>query len=347
MLGDEIFKKLNGIHACWGKKKAKPKAASNNENCFKKKSIFFELEYWKHLHVRHTLDVMHIEENVCESIFGTLLNIPGKTKDGVNSRLDLVDMGLRTKLAPDFSKKKTYLPAACYSLSRTEKKMFCQTLFDMKVPEGYSSNFRSLVSMEELKLYGLKSHDCHALMQQLLPVAIRGVLPKHVRYAITRFCLFFNALCSKVVDVSKLNQIQNDLVITLCLLERYFPPSFFDIMVHLTVHLIREVRLCGPVYLRWMYPFERFMKVLKGYVRNRNRPEGCISKCYIVEETIEFSTDYISSSDAIGNPYATKHKLKVSKPLTGGRLVTVDLKMWEQAHLHVLDNTEEVQPFIE
>ncbi|KAL6276904.1 hypothetical protein ACE6H2_020505 [Prunus campanulata] len=39
--------------------------------------------------------------------------------------------------------------------------------------------------------------------------------------------------------------------------------------------------------------------------------------------------------------------LQVSKPLTGGRLVTVDLKMWEQAHLHVLDNIEEVQPFIE
>ncbi|KAL6346172.1 hypothetical protein AAG906_027907 [Vitis piasezkii] len=37
-------------------------------------------------------------------------------------------------------------------------------------------------------------------------------------------------------------------------------------MIHLTVHPTREVRLCGPVYFKWMYPFERFMKVLKGYV---------------------------------------------------------------------------------
>ncbi|RVW84608.1 hypothetical protein CK203_048116 [Vitis vinifera] len=46
---------------------------------------------------------------------------------------------------------------------------------------------------------------------------------------------------SKVVDVSALDKLQNDLVVALCLLEKYFPPSFFDIMLHLTVHLIREI----------------------------------------------------------------------------------------------------------
>ena len=209
---------------------------------------------------------MHIEKNVCESIIGTLLNIPGKTKDGVKSRLDLLEIGLRPDLAPRFGLKRTYLPPACYTLSRKEKKIVLQTLADLKVPEGYCSNFRNLVSMEELKLNGLKSHDYHALMQQLLPIAIRSVLPKHVRYAITRLCFFFNALCAKVVDVSRLNDLQQDIVVTLCLLEKYFPPSIFDIMLHLTVHLVREVRLCGPVYMRWMYPFERYMKVLKGYV---------------------------------------------------------------------------------
>ena len=83
-----------------------------------------------------------------------------------------------------------------------------QTLADLKVLEGYYSKFRNLVSMEELKLNGLKSHDYHALMQQLLPIAIRYVLPKHIRYAITRLCFFFNALCATVVDVSRLNDLQ-------------------------------------------------------------------------------------------------------------------------------------------
>ncbi|KAL6337725.1 hypothetical protein AAG906_037319 [Vitis piasezkii] len=278
---------------------------------------------------------MHIEKNVCESIIGTLLNIPGKTKDGVKSRLDLLEMGLRPDLAPRFGLKRTYLPPACYTLSRKEKKIVLQTLADLKVPEGYCSNFRNLVSMEELKLNGLKSHDYHALMQQLLPVAIRSVLPKHVRYAITRLCFFFNALCAKVVDVSRLNDIQQDIVVTLCLLEKYFPPSIFDIMLHLIVHLVREVRLCGPVYMRWMYPFERYMKVFKGY-------------CYIAEEALEFCTEYLSGINAIGIPSSVKDEWKCGKPLLGGRAITIhDYKLVEQAHHYVLQNTTIVQPFID
>ena len=61
--------------------------------------------------------------------------------------------------------------------------------------------------MQDLKLVGLKSHDCHILMQQILPVAIRLVLPKHVRYAIIRVCFFFNAISKKVVDVEKLDEL--------------------------------------------------------------------------------------------------------------------------------------------
>lgn len=53
------------------------------------------------------------------------------------------------------------------------------------------SNIKKLVSMKDLKLAGLKSHDCHILMQHMLPIAIRGVLPKHVRHAITKLCFFF------------------------------------------------------------------------------------------------------------------------------------------------------------
>ena len=84
--------------------------------------------------------------------------------------------------------------------------------------------------------------------------------------------------------------------------EQIFSPTFFDIMIHLKVHLVREVRLCGPVYLRWISTFERFMKVLKGYVRNRTQPEGCIIECYIVEEAIEFCLEFLLGVTTIGLP---------------------------------------------
>jgi hypothetical protein len=38
-----------------------------------RKVFFFELPYWKDLLVRHNLDVMHIEKNICESILGLCL----------------------------------------------------------------------------------------------------------------------------------------------------------------------------------------------------------------------------------------------------------------------------------
>ena len=88
-------------------------------------------------------------------------------------------------------------PPACYTMSTAEKRSFCQCLRTMKVPQGYSSNIKSLVSVNDLKLIGLKSHDCHVLMQHLLPVAIRGILPVKVRVAITRLCFVFNAFVAK------------------------------------------------------------------------------------------------------------------------------------------------------
>ena len=109
---------------------------------------------------------------------------------------------------------------------------------------------------------GLKSHDCHVLLQQLLLVGLRGLLPKGPRNAIFRFCAFFNEICQRVIDRNILEQLEKDVAETMCMLERYFPPSFFDIMVHLTIHLGWEARLCGPVQYGWMYPFERLFPTI-------------------------------------------------------------------------------------
>lgn len=212
---------------------------------------------FQHLLLRHNLDVMHIEKNVCDSIVGTLLNIKGKSKDGLHSRMDLKELKIRKDLHPDVREKSTFLPPAPHTLSRVEKQIFCKRLLDLKLPDGYSSNIGSCISMEDCKISGLKSHDFHVLMQQLLPVALRGLLPKGPRNAIFRLCVFFNDLCQRVLDREKLEALEEDIVEIVCMFERFFLPTFFDIMVHLPIHLGREARLCGPVQYRWMYPFER------------------------------------------------------------------------------------------
>ncbi|XP_006596816.1 uncharacterized protein [Glycine max] len=271
--GKEVYDRVKDIINIFGKTQKKP---PTNKNIWKKRSIFFDLPYWSDLHVRHYIDVMHVEKNVCDSLIGTLLNIKGKTKDGLKCRQDLVEMGIREQLHPISQGSRTYLPPACHTMSTNEKRSFCHCLRMLKVPQGYSSNIKSLVSVNDLKLVGLKSHDCHVLMQHLLPVAIRGILPVNVRVAITRLCFVFNAICSKVIDPATLDELEEEAAIVLCQMEMYFPPSFFDIMVHLIVHLVGEIRMCGPVFLHWMYPIERYMKVLKGYTKNLPRPEASI-----------------------------------------------------------------------
>ncbi|MDQ9785818.1 hypothetical protein, partial [Serratia marcescens] len=54
-----------------------------------KLSIFFDLPYWKPILLKHNLDVMHIEKNICDSVLGTLMEISEKTKDELAARKDL------------------------------------------------------------------------------------------------------------------------------------------------------------------------------------------------------------------------------------------------------------------
>nr|GEW91570.1 hypothetical protein [Tanacetum cinerariifolium] len=95
----------------------------------------------------------------------------------------------------------------------------------------------------------------------------------------------------KVIDPEVLDEWISDIILTLCQLEMYFPPSFFDVMVHLVPHIVGEIKACGPTFLRNMYPFERYMGFLKGYVRNRYQPEASIIQGYATEEVIEFCTN--------------------------------------------------------
>ena len=156
---------------------------------------------------------------MCDSLLGTLLNITGKTNDKIGTRLDLIEIGVQKELAPELSEKRTYLPPACFKLTKEEKCVLCQCLFDVKVPGGYSYNIRAPVDMKELKLVELKSHDYHTLIQHLLPITIRSILLKNIRYTITRLYMFFNSLCCKVIDVSSLDQLENEIIETLCMFE--------------------------------------------------------------------------------------------------------------------------------
>ena len=165
----------------------------------KKEASFFQLPYWKTLILCHNLDVMHLEKNICDSIVDTLSSIEAKSKDNMNSRLNLQAMGIKDQIHRIERGNMVILPAACYSLTSNKKKEFCKFLKEVKVLDGYASNISRYIQVNERKIFGLKSHDSHVLMQQLLPFTICGVLNKNVCAVIVGLCSFFKQLCSKVL----------------------------------------------------------------------------------------------------------------------------------------------------
>nr|GEU52667.1 hypothetical protein [Tanacetum cinerariifolium] len=117
-------------------------------------------------------------------------------------------------------------------------------------------------------------------------------------------------------QLARLDKMQEELVVTLCLLEKFFP-------------------LC--------------MKVIKGHVRNRIRPGGCIAEETIAEETIEFFSEYHKTMKTIGIP-PDEHVTNINKdekPLSAGKSSEVFEEVFQKAHLYVIHNTDEIVPYIE
>src|ERR1044072_4298553 len=263
--GAEILKQAENIKVTCGKppeelhkrKRSRPKKVVKPQTQqWKKKSILFELPYWQFNLLRHNLDVMHTEKNVCDNVIFTLLNDKGKRKDHVEARKDLQAMGIRRDLWPSEDGKKFL--AALFTMTKEEINLMLNILKDVKVPDGYSSNISRCIDTHQNKIYGLKSHDSHILLEQLLPLSIRNVLPPQVSTILVDVCSFFKLLCAKVLDPKDLDKLNERTKLTLCHLEMLFPPSFFTVMIHLIIHLVDEAKLGGPVHYRWMYPIERY-----------------------------------------------------------------------------------------
>ncbi|KAL0445745.1 UNVERIFIED_CONTAM: hypothetical protein Slati_1702400 [Sesamum latifolium] len=116
---------------------------------------------------------MHIEKNMFDNIFNTVMDIKGKTKDNLNARKDLQIICNRSELEVD-ERRPYVMPKAVYTLTRDQKKRIFEWITSLKFPDGYASNLSRCVDMANLRLHGMKSHDCHVFMQKLIPIVIFG-----------------------------------------------------------------------------------------------------------------------------------------------------------------------------
>ncbi|XP_074377147.1 uncharacterized protein LOC141718667 [Apium graveolens] len=193
-------------------------------------------------------------------------------KDHVNARLHLEELGIRKELYPVKSSDGKYLEirAAIFDMTNDEKDRFFKVLKNAKLPYGSASNIARL-----------------RLKKSLKPV---------VSIPLIRLGAFLRSIWSKVIDLSEMNRLQQEIVEILCQFETVFTQAFFDIMVHLLVHLCSELAYGGLAYLRSMWGVERYLCKLKNYVRNRSKPKGSIDECYLAEECLTFCSRFLGSN---------------------------------------------------
>jgi len=145
-----------------------------------------------------------------------------------------------------------------------ELKKFMTRLAFVKVPIDYCGALRKHIM--EKKLASMKRHDWHIFMQQLMSLALRGLMNGHGRLGLMRFSPMFHNICGKVWDPIDLPTLRKDVAITFSILQWELLEAFFIVMMHLTLHVVEELDISGPIHSKWIYPIKRAFKTFKGYV---------------------------------------------------------------------------------
>ena len=157
-------------------------------------------------------------------------------------------MGIRKELNPTVHRDEVQIPTVCYILSSDAKAALCKMFAELKSPDEYLPNISRCVNRKKISC--LKSHDRHVFIEQLLPFAIWGFLPKNVCEPLVELRMFFRNLCAKSITQEELDILQRRIPYTLSKLEMVFPPTVFDMMVHLVIHLAVEAKVASPVRYR-------------------------------------------------------------------------------------------------
>jgi hypothetical protein len=204
-----------------------------------------------------------------------------------------------------------------------------------------------MVAMSELKLSGYNTHDCHTMVSLFLAIAIIAIKHPYLKMVITCMCHLFNAISMKVINVSELDELCKEIRVTMCQLEMYFPPSFFDMMEHYMIHLAGQIFVLGPSYMHYMYLYEHHMVVMMGYVHNRAHPEGSMIEGYTTVEVIKCYADYIKDGKSIGVP-VSQHHGRLSGKGTKGEKSIIDAAYERvcEAHFSIMHQLAVMRPYI-
>jgi hypothetical protein len=158
---------------------------------------------------------MHIEKNVFENIFNTVMDVKGKKKNNIKARLDIALFCNRKNMEFVCDGSQVAKPRASFVLEKNAQLLVYKWLKSLRFPDGHASNISRLVNTEEYILYGMKSLDCHVFMQTLISLTYRDLLPKGIWDALTEISHFFRDICSTKLNVDHIERLETNIVKTL------------------------------------------------------------------------------------------------------------------------------------
>ena len=173
--------------------------------------------------IRRCLDVMHIEKNLFDNIFNTMMRVEKGTKDHIGARRDLQDLDIRSVLHPVGNE----IPMASYTLDDRRIHALLEWLKTLRFPDGYVNELSRNIDMTKHSIFGMKSHGCHVFMQHLIPIAFRELLPVPFWEGLTELSLFFKMITSPKLKTSNLMKLESEIPVLLCELEKIFPHHSF------------------------------------------------------------------------------------------------------------------------
>ncbi|XP_071685176.1 uncharacterized protein [Lolium perenne] len=268
-------------------------------------------------------DLENMEENV--------LDVDKRSKDNAKARMDMKRMKIREHLHINETQEKPDLPEAVYYMESSKKKLFCGLVKNVRFPDNHASSMYNKTLPEEVALPLVKLAKC------------------------------FKVITSKIVSNKEIAIVEEQLPEILCQLEKIFPPTFFDIMEHLVIHLPAEVRLAGPVQFRNMWSTEMFIGNMKNWVHNRSHPEGSIAESYLFDECLTFCSRYVDDCNtkfnkaprhddnmtSSANKNCSKYLKIFGRPLSACSTSELDHLSWTQAQKYVLFNYEHINYYTE
>lgn len=99
-----------------------------------------------------------------------------------------------------------------------------------------------------------------------------------------------------------------------------------------------------------MFFLERFMKTLKGFVRQRARPEGSMAEGWLVQESLVLITEFLGSSDPeMPRLWSQETNLRVigEQPQGEGVMKKMDNSLREKINKFCILNSQSMEKWIE